>query len=206
MSQSCTRPSLLTLVMWGGFYLVRSKVRIPGQYCPFNSLWYDRNHRTRGYISILSTHTISSNKYSTMVRGSLFLQVFCPPATLVSWWTSLLFTAHSSCLFLFHILLFLNRNQLNSTFYNSYTNLSDALVILSYCYVVFRDPDAGKDWRQKEKRVAEDEMIRYITNSMDMIQSNLWEIVKDREAWCATVLGVSKCWTWLSNWTTTNPN
>ena len=122
MYQSCTRPSLLTLVMWGGFYLVRSKVRIPGQYCPFNSLWYDRNHRTRGYISILSTHTISSNKYSTMVRGSLFLQVFCPPVTLVSWWTSLLFTAHPSSLFLFHILLFVNRNQLNSTFYNSYIN------------------------------------------------------------------------------------
>ena len=38
-------------------------------------------------------------------------------------------------------------------------------------------------------------MIRYITDSMDMIQSNLREIVKDREAWCATVLGVSNCWT-----------
>ena len=27
-------------------------------------------------------------------------------------------------------------------------------------WLIVKDPDAGKDWRQKEKRVAEDEMVR----------------------------------------------
>ena len=42
-----------------------------------------------------------------------------------------------------------------------------------------------------------------ITDSMDMDLNMLREMVKDREAWCAAVHGVTKSWTWLSNWTTT---
>ena len=34
-----------------------------------------------------------------------------------------------------------------------------------------------------------------IADSMDMILSKLWEILKDMEAWCAAVHGATKSWT-----------
>ena len=44
-----------------------------------------------------------------------------------------------------------------------------------------------------------------ITDSIDMSLNKLQEMVKDREAWCAVVHGVTNSWTRLTDWITTMP-
>ena len=67
-------------------------------------------------------------------------------------------------------------------------------------WLIWKDPDAGKDWRREEKGTTEDEIVNGITDSTDMSLSKLWELV-DRKAWHAAVHGVSKSRTRLSDWT-----
>ena len=53
----------------------------------------------------------------------------------------------------------------------------------------------GKRRRKQQKM----RWLDSITDSMDMRSSNLWDIVKDKEAWCAAVHRVTKIWTGLSD-------
>ena len=71
------------------------------------------------------------------------------------------------------------------------------------CSLIGKDPDAGKDQRQKENRVTEDEMVGWHHRLNGQEFEQLWEIAEDRGAWEATGHGVKKDWTQFSNWTRT---
>ena len=67
-----------------------------------------------------------------------------------------------------------------------------------------KDPDAGKDWWQEGKGTTENEMVGWHHWLNGMGLGGLWELVMDREAWCAMIYGVAMSQTWLSEWTELN--
>ena len=69
-------------------------------------------------------------------------------------------------------------------------------------WLIGKDTDSGKNWGQEEKRAKEGEMVgchHWLNTNLSKLQ----EIVEDRGDGCATIHGVAKSWTWLSNSTTT---
>ena len=60
-------------------------------------------------------------------------------------------------------------------------------------------------WKTEDRRRREEQRMRWldgITELMGMSLSKLWKMVKGMEAWSAAVHGVTKHWTWPSDWRT----
>ena len=71
-------------------------------------------------------------------------------------------------------------------------------------WLIGKDPDAGKDWRQEENGTTEDEMVGWHHQlDLNMSLSKVQELVMHREAWCAH--GVAKSLTQLSELRTLHP-
>ena len=66
-------------------------------------------------------------------------------------------------------------------------------------WLIWKDPDAGKDWGKEEKGTTKDEMVGWHHRLNGHGFGVLWELVM--EAWHAAIHGVAKSWTQLSDWT-----
>ena len=68
-------------------------------------------------------------------------------------------------------------------------------------WLIWKEPDFGRDWQQEEKGTTEDEMVGWHHRLDGYELSKLRRLVMDREAWHLVVHGVTKSQTQLRDWT-----
>ena len=70
-------------------------------------------------------------------------------------------------------------------------------------WLIWKDPDAGKDWRWEEKEMIENEMVGWLPDSTDMSLGRLRELVMDRRPgmlWSVGSQRVGYDWATELNW------
>ena len=68
-------------------------------------------------------------------------------------------------------------------------------------WLIGKDPDAGKDWRQEEKGTMEDEMVGWYHRLDGHEFEQVWSWWWTGNPRMLQSMGVAMSWTWLSDWT-----